>query len=452
MKRYETPASLARALARYAPQNLKRLLDPAVGNGLLIEPFKPFFSNKAFEIVAIDTDSRSLKQVDKKYRRNLSSRLTTVHDDFFAWSREWIERKGALFDCVVMNPPFAARRKKWRSLLGLKKLISFPGIPKKGPIETGFLLAAISLLRKGGRLLAVLPASSVSSPALQWIRTFISAQGAILSVHELPHFTFSALEGRVYILVFEKGGTGEQTILLNHDLHDPEMLPVEKTTVLSMRRWDYGYQQSISKLKKMTAHKLLGWKSIAEIAAISRGTEKTPKIGKDIVHTGHYSDGFWKNSAFKQTGRLFTQATKAVSVHDILVKRVSRRCSQSFGFGLGIEGALCSDCVLIIRPKRVAEARRLLFAIRSFMALDFAPSLLERGTGASYLAQSDLSVFEIPANLSAMFPALFKRYVDAIRRKSYASMVRTEKEASQSLEELIHDSAQSSCLDSAAAQ
>ena len=49
-----------------------------------------------------------------------------------------------------------------------------------------------------------------------------------------------------------------------------------------------------------------------------------------------------------------------------------------------IDGLLASDCVLMIRPKSKLAATRLLFALRCLMALDFGPSLLEKGIGASY--------------------------------------------------------------------
>ena len=69
---------------------------------------------------------------------------------------------------------------------------------------------------------------------------------------------------------------------------------------------------------------------------------------------------------------------------------------------------------------------RLLFAVRCLMALDFGPALLERGTGASYLAQGELGDFEVPYALSKVFERYFRLYTVAVRRRCFASMKRVE--------------------------
>ncbi len=121
------------------------------------------------------------------------------------WVCDFLDgNKPRLFDCIVMNPPFAARQPAWKSLREIKELFAFEGLPQVGPIEAGFVLGAIALLRPRGRLLAILPASLVSSPRLAWVRELMAETGTIRHVHELARFTFPEIESRIYIVVYEK--------------------------------------------------------------------------------------------------------------------------------------------------------------------------------------------------------------------------------------------------------
>ena len=83
---------------------------------------------------------------------------------------------------------------------------------------------------------------------------------------------------------------------------------------------------------------------------------------------------------------------------------------------------MASDCVLIVRPGYRVSSVRLLFAIRCLMALDFGPALLERGTGASYLAQGELVNVEVPYGLSRVCRALFGPYGRAVRCCCFEAM------------------------------
>ena len=420
MRRHETPIAIANALARHGPRKLARILDPAVGNGVLLEPF--FRRSKAgFEAVAVDTDSRPLKRVRARFGGEPGNALRVVHGDFLEWACGYAARRGELFDCVVMNPPFAGRKGKWRDLAGLAKLLSLETVPGSGPVEGGFVLGAVALLRPGGRLLAVLPASLMTAPSCAWVRRVMTGTGAIRHVHELPRFAFPDIEGRIYLVVYEKGGQQGQTLLLNHDLKEPDRLVVGSGVVAGAGRLDFGYHHASADYGALRERAGLGWHRLADLATIRRGTERTPGIGKGVIHSGNYVGGFWRAKAAQRSnpGR---SGDGWIRAGDILVRRVGRNCSASFGLGAGIRGALASDCVLVVRPRYRVSSARLLFAIRCLMALDFGPQLLERGTGASYIAQVELGNLEVPYGLSMRQAGLFGEYVRALRGRSLQRM------------------------------
>jgi hypothetical protein len=424
MRRHETPLAIAYALARHRPREVTRILDPAVGNGVLLEPF--FRRSKAgFEAFAVDSDSRPLKRVRATFGGEPSKGLRVVHADFLEWAGRYAARRGELFDCVVMNPPFVGRKGKWKPLAGIKKLIDLDAVPDSGPVEAGFVLGAIALLRPGGRMLAVLPASLVTAPSCAWVRGVMSGTGAVRHVHELPRFAFPDIEGRIYLVVYEKGRRQGQALLLNHDLEEPERLVVGSDVVAGAGRLDYGYHSAIASYGALLEREALEWRPLGELATIWRGTQRTPVIGKSVVHTGNYVGGFWRTVvARRSNGGVW--GDERIRPGDILVRRVSRNCSASFGLGVGIVGALVSDCVLVVRPRYGISSARLLFAVRCMMTLAFGPQLLERGTGASYLAQGELAALEVPYGLARKCCGLFGDYVRAIRARSLARMQAVE--------------------------
>jgi len=429
MRRHETPPAIASALASYAPRRIERILDPSVGNGILLRPFLRRARTSSLQLVAIDTDSRPLKRLKHKFELGLGKRLKIINADFLKWVCAFLERnREARFDCIVMNPPFAARRRAWKSLREIEALLAGDGLPRLGPVEAGFVLGAIALLRPGGRFLAVLPASLISSPGLAWVRELMAESGTIRHVHELPRFTFPKIESRIYLVVYEKGTRAKTTHLLNHDLAEPEEMVVEE----GAPRLDFGYHNAAVKIRRLKERRSLGWQPLGSLATIWRGTEHTPGISKAVVHTGNYRDGFWRSGEDPVSSRA-SAIGRRIRAGDVVVKRVSRHCARSFGLADGIRGALGSDCVLIVRPRTAIRGIRLLFAIRCLMALDFGPALLERGTGASYLAQGELGDFAVPFALSERYGAYFRSYVAAVRRRSFATMRKVEAQVSRRL-------------------
>lgn len=421
MRRYETPTAIASALARYRPRKIERILDPAVGNGILLEPFSRHFANSNCEVYAIDSDSRPLRKVEQKFLPLVGKKLKVFQADFLKWACGFGNQKKGLFDCIVMNPPFVGKRQNWKPLEEVGNLANLNSIPKTGPVEAGFIVAAISLLRHGGRMLAVLPASVMTSQDVGWAREFMTANGAIRHVHELPRFAFPKIESRIYLVVFEKGPRRKETLLLNHDLDEPEKMIITKDKKNWSQRLDFGYHNAAMRAAALKRQQALGWQELGELAAVWRGTEKTPGLHKSVIHTGHYQRGFWRtdeNCSLKSG----LSSERKVQAGDILVKRVSRNCARSFGLGVEIENARASDCVLVIRPRRGFQHLRLLFAVRCLMAFDYGPLLLERGTGASYITQREIAGLEVPYWLSKLYPGLYKLYVKAVQRRSFASM------------------------------
>src|SRR5260370_42141203 len=208
---------------------------------------------------------------------------------------------------------------------------------------------------------------------------------------------------------------------------------------VSSQRLDFGYHNSARKLDKLKRRTSLGWRRLGDVATIHRGSERTPGIGQGVVHTGNYLGGFWRQGGARFAGGTRTFGLR-IRRRNLLVKRVSRDCSRSFGLADGIRDALGSDCVLVVRPAAGIRSTRLLVALRCLMALDFGPALLERGTGASYLAQGELGEFEVPYALSEVFRGEFRVYNRAVRRRCFRTMEMVESAVGERLRRSIGNS------------
>jgi tRNA1(Val) A37 N6-methylase TrmN6 len=424
MDRHETPRELAVALARHAPRLVGSILDPCVGTGALLEPLLRRLQKAATNVVCIDADQDVLGEVRTRFEPMLGRRLSLVCQDFLAWPGQSSRSDAADgFDCVVMNPPFAARRADWvRVRLNSAEI----GRERSGPLEAAFVAKAVRELRPGGQLLAIVPSSLVSSARTAWLRRALLEAGAVRCVHELPRYTFSGVESRVYLFLFEKAGEGRPIVLRNHDLAQPQSMRVNVDDLGSETRLDYGFHRanrSYRAIRRRSPRVL--WVPLSRLATIYRGEVNSPARSTKVLHTCDYRGGFWW-SPHRRRPKARTAPDRRIRAGDILVKRVGRRCSSSIGPVVGHRGGKCSDCVLIIRPNYRTRMTELLFALRVLLASDEGAPLVEQGTGAAYLTERRLRDIDVPIGLSARFPQIYASYTRAIRQRQLSRMTQIE--------------------------
>jgi tRNA1(Val) A37 N6-methylase TrmN6 len=411
MKRHETPRDIAVALSRHAPKRIRSLLDPSVGTGNLLEPLFGRLQRAESRVCCVDSDPDAIRHVKETMGSRLPLDTCLVAADFLDWSR----RHGSLrFDCVVMNPPFAGKKADWcpivtRGVGGVGKL-------RYAPLEAAFVRTAIDLLVDTGRLLAVLPSSIVMSDSLQWLRDEMIASGAIRLVHELPPRSFSGVEARMYLMVFDKGGRQTRITLLNHDLHNPEKLSLACADG-QLERLDFGFVRGRESLAELVRDDSLGWSKLGNVAALLRGDIDSPEGPKVAVHSSDFSSGFWVASD-RHDRSVVKSHSRKVQRGDLLISRVGRDASRSIGRGLGIAGMSCSDCVFVIRPFAWQYSLKLLFALRFVLSHDWSQALLERGTGARYISQQSLCGLLIPCDLYRRYPDQFRTFFAAERSRN----------------------------------
>ncbi len=426
--KYETPETVAQVLARHVPRCAATVLDPCVGRGRLLMPVMRRIGSRLNRAVCVDISSVALESFLSGLRDDVRGRTTAIHGDFLRpQGNQHALSESGLFDCVVMNPPFSARREGFVPL-------SAPDNGRLVPVEVAFVARSIQLLKPGGRLLAVLPPSIVSASSTRWFREHMLAEGAILCVHELPGFTFKGVESRIYVFVFERAGKSGSIVLLNHDLRSPHKVSARVSGCGPDYRLDFHFHQCRADHEQVVrrAPHLL-WCKVGEIADVLRGKVNWPRAGVGVLHTSHYRDGVWEYPGRASArGRMMGQVT--VRKGDIVVKRVGRGCASSFGAFHGGAHAVCTDCVLVIRPRAKVSRWELLLALRVVADSKWGRGLLEQGTGATYISARTLHDLPIPAGLRAVFPRLFAKYQRAAEGLRLSQMVGIESEIRAHLE------------------
>lgn len=427
MRTYYTPISVAQVLARHVPKSPLRILEPAAGTGTLLEPLTKRLRGSVKRVVCVDVNNEALEQAKLQFAPIIGNRLELICSDFLEWSSPIHRSKNEqLFDCVLMNPPFAGRRENFVKLNLAEEL---PGIGEGShcvPVEVAFVLRSIRLLAPQGRLLAVVPSSLISSLNTVWVRNYLLLLGAVRYVHELPRYTFKGIGSRVYLFVFEKAGKKRPFLLCNHDLDEPESIRIKESELTAELRLDYGFHAALRRYKElMECSDQLGWDELPTSSDVWRGKIQSPLGARKALHTYDFTDGFW-HLGDRRVRIQKDKSERGIRRGDLMMKRVGRSCSSTVGKVLGHIGCASSDCLWIVRPKKVTMSTRILFALRVLLGFDFGAQLVELGTGAPYITEKALLDLIIPLKLADVYNRQYSDYREAIIRRDFRAMLSIE--------------------------
>ena len=195
---YYTPEAVAALLVRSAVRAPSdRLLDPACGDGR----FLAHHANSE----GVERDGQAASTACQR------APAARIHnEEFFAWAQR-AARAGEQFDCVVGNPPFIRYQTfsgdvRARALALCKAHgVSFSALSASW---APFLLVAASLLRPGGRLAFVVPATIGHAPAGGQLLDHLVGRFAEVRVVAVRRKLFPRLSEDCWLLLAARyGGT-----------------------------------------------------------------------------------------------------------------------------------------------------------------------------------------------------------------------------------------------------
>lgn len=375
MHYHKTPQAVVRLARRHIPKSACKVLEPAVGEGALLEALYPSQLHK--ELTLVDIDHRRLDAIKAIYPE-----LSLINADFIGWSES---RNAPTFDLIITNPPFSGRSENW---------IWFGG--QKAPIEYAFFRRCVELLEKNGTLVAIVPDTLVNSSRLSTERAWIFSQGAITYSYQLPERIFDKIEGAFYLLVFKKG-VRQQYVKLRSLTGQPE-IKVNKAILTSTDyRLDHSFYKSFKNLNSFIPKNPL---RLGEICTVGRGPIRSNYKLVGNHHSNSFSEGFWRSFTSQKDSNLC-----------IAVKRVSRNAHLSFGFFQIQDIEKSTDCIVFIKAQD-NELSKILFYLRVVMTNEDGKSLLLKGSGAKFIQVNDLKSMPY-MDIAKLFPAEYENFTKA---------------------------------------
>jgi hypothetical protein len=177
---YFTPADLATRLIAAATAEPRCVLDPAAGDGALLQAAQRRWPTATFH--ALDVDVRRVAAL------RASTTWSIGRCDFVSPASR--RSSGVLrhlrhgVDLVLLNPPYSARgAATWRASLG--------GVEIRCSRAMAFVLAGLSCLADGGELICLLPVSTLASRRDSGAWDMVRKVAAADVISSFPRGTFS---------------------------------------------------------------------------------------------------------------------------------------------------------------------------------------------------------------------------------------------------------------------
>ena len=222
---YYTPEAVASTLVRWAVRNTNdRLLDPSCGDGRIVALHR--------NVVGVERDPVAAAAAKQR-----APWLDIQNDDFFAWAERTPER----FDCAAGNPPFI----RYQTFNGAVRkqalaLCAQLGVPFSGLTSSWapFLVATSALLRTGGRMAFVVPASIGHAPyAVPLIDHLVSHFNSV-QVVAIRRKLFPRLSEDCWLLFADGyGGSTREILFTPVDCFREEYMPPRTATRVPVAEW-----------------------------------------------------------------------------------------------------------------------------------------------------------------------------------------------------------------------
>lgn len=181
-----TPGWVADAMVAYVSQEADEVFDPGVGRGIFYASLKKFHRKAKF--YGIDIDPKIIAEAKKEGIFDNNSRIE--RRDFI------LNPPSKLFRSIVANPPYIRHHRLSPEIKSSFKKISLHAMREtldgRAGLHIYFLIQALSLLDKNGRLAFIMPADTCegvfSKKLWAWITGNFCLEGVITFDHKATPF------------------------------------------------------------------------------------------------------------------------------------------------------------------------------------------------------------------------------------------------------------------------
>lgn len=206
---YYTPLALAAYITRWIQEKKpKTILEPSCGDGVFAQALAEIGIPREVSFTGFEILKEEAAKAESRCR-TIPRLSASIHaEDFLGWAINQIAAGHSKFDAVVGNPPFIRYQYLPEdSQLKAQTIFRLLHLPftKHTNAWVPFVLAAITVLKPGGRLGMILPAEIIHVAHPQSLRTYLGLTCSRLLIVDPEEIWFeNTLQGAVILLAEKK--------------------------------------------------------------------------------------------------------------------------------------------------------------------------------------------------------------------------------------------------------
>ncbi|MBY6790528.1 N-6 DNA methylase [Clostridium botulinum] len=399
LKQYFTPKNIAQIIVdNINIDNFENIIDLSVGEGELLKACRSKWNNSW--LIGFDID----KNVLRKFKGEVNANIELINGDSldentYLKSKKFnkVILKGG-FDLCIGNPPFDAYYKV--NIKGKKVTI---------PIEYIFLKKYISICKRDGYVVIILPNGILTNKSTQYIRKEIVDEMQVCKIIGLPNDIFFNAYAKTEVLILKKKISDKNkykiefiNITSNNKIEKLEIRNLEKNELIN--RMDCEYYINKHKLKSNILKKVDLMPMMDLVKEHNRGAtiygEKRYFVrnGLKYLHTTNITDigiNYSKKELFIEENSIMDKKRAHTRIGDIIVARVGNKCAGRVAIINSEDDiGVASDCIYIFRMKNINPYYFVIVMKTNFIKnrLD----LIKHGSCATVISKEDLLKIEIP--------------------------------------------------------
>lgn len=344
---YYTPADVAQRMVQSIPLRIpKRAIDICAGEFNLLNAAKVKWPEVA--ILGVDIEN-PLSDISG----------TFIQSEGREYALNYLAKNAPLFDIVLANPPFGKNRilSKFEESSNAIDSNLFDGMQYAKRIEVSMLVANAVLVRPGGYLSAILPATFLQGDAYKLMRQWLYANFTEVNLEALPSKAFDNKEIKTIMLTIKRRPQ-KFLRLLN-----------SKNSVNSKSKNKDDLYSSLRRGNVSTHH--------------FKEYEKT-----SVLHSTDIKGVF---TSEKDSSHRFLVTSDlpdiTASKNDILVVRIGRKAGKASIYTED-KSIHVSDCVFIIKPLRATRDSLIEMVLSGNLSLKLKE--LKKGLVQDYITTNDI--------------------------------------------------------------
>ena len=206
---YYTPQNIADYVTKWVLEiNPKNILEPSCGDGCFFQALHNNSASKEINITGFELFDTEVKKSKIKCEELGFRNYSIVEGDFLEWAEKKVSEKNQLFEGIIGNPPFIRYQFLDKAFQARTENI-FKDLNLKFTKHTNawvpFIIASISMLKKGGRLGMVIPSEIIHVMHAQSLRTYLSEECSKIVIVDPKEIWFSdTLQGAVILFAEKK--------------------------------------------------------------------------------------------------------------------------------------------------------------------------------------------------------------------------------------------------------